>query len=342
MAGEARAAPPDLAWLAALEDEPYRFGFYVALRRLECCYRDRPRLGSAPRPADSPVRLGQEPSLDFPPATLASFSAGKGEGPHRLLVRFLGLFGPNGPLPLHLTEYARDRLRNADDRTFARFADVFHDRVLALFFRAWAASQPTVSLDRADEDRFGAYLASLFGLGMPQLRERDAWPDIAKLHYAGHLASQSRHPDGLASMIGDYFGVCARVVELVGEWLVLSESTRLYLGTRRESGRLGLSTVIGARVWERQHKFRIVLGPVGFRDYTRLLPGGDSLARLIALVRNYVGDQFSWDLQIVLRRTEVPGLELGRLGQLGWTTWLHAREPTRDADDLLLQAQHYA
>ena len=104
MAGEARAAAPDLAWLAALEDEPYRFGFFVALRQLECTYRDRPRLGSATRPVDSPVRLGQEPSLDFPPATLASFHAGKGDDPHRLLVHFLGLFGPNGPLPLHLTE----------------------------------------------------------------------------------------------------------------------------------------------------------------------------------------------------------------------------------------------
>lgn len=342
MAGEARAAAPDLAWLAALEDEPYRFGFFVALRQLECTYRDRPRLGSATRPVDSPVRLGQEPSLDFPPATLASFHAGKGDDPHRLLVRFLGLFGPNGPLPLHLTEYARDRLRNADDRTFTAFADVFHDRVLALFFRAWAASQPTVSLDRADDDRFGVHLASLFGLGMLELRDRDAWPDSAKLHYAGHLATQSRHPDGLASMVADYFGLPARVVELVGEWLVLAESTRLYLGTRRESGSLGQSTVIGARVWERQHKFRIVLGPVGLRDYTRLLPGGASLARLVALVRNYVGDQFGWDLQLVLRRDEVPPLRLGRLGQLGWTTWLHARKPTRDADDLLLQAQHHA
>jgi type VI secretion system protein ImpH len=342
MADEARATPPDLAWLAALEAEPYRFGFFAALRRLECMYADRPRIGAATRPAESALRLGQEPSLDFPPATLAAFRAGKGTEPHRLLVRFLGLFGPHGPLPLHLTEYARDRLRNADDRTFAYFADVFHDRVLALFFRAWAASQPTVSLDRAGEDRFGVHLASLLGLGMPELRDRDAWPDFAKLHYAGHLASQSRHPDGLASMIGDYFGLSARIVELVGEWLVLSESTRLYLGARPESGCLGLSTVIGARVWERQHKFRVVLGPVGLRDYTRLLPGGDSLARLIALVRNYVGDQFSWDLQLVLRRDEVPRLELGRLGRLGWTTWLHAREPARDADDLLLQAQHYA
>jgi type VI secretion system protein ImpH len=44
----------------------------------------------------------------------------------------------------------------------------------------------------------------------------------------------------------------------------------------------------------------------------------------------------------VLRRVEVPPLALGRAGRLGWTTWLHAREPTRDARDLVLQAQRYA
>jgi type VI secretion system protein ImpH len=342
MAGEAGTAPSRLGWLAALEAEPYRFDFYLVLRRLECLHRDRPRLGTAARAADSPVRLGQEPSLDFPAENLAAFRAGDANRAHRLVVRFLGLFGPNGPLPLHLTEYARDRLRNADDRTFVRFADVFHDRAIALFYRAWAAAQPSVSLDRPDDDRFGVFLASLIGLGMPALRDRDAWPDAAKLHYAGHLGCQSRHADGLASMIRDVFGLPAEVQELVGEWLPLPEESRLHLGTRRDSGCLGQSTVIGARVWQRQHKFRVVLGPVGLDDYLRLLPGGESLPTLAAVVRNYTGEQFSWDLRLVLRRTEVPPLALGRAGRLGWTTWLHAREPTRDAGDLVLQAQRYA
>ena len=341
MAVETGPAPARLEWLRALEREPYRFDFFLALRQLECLHRDLPRLGTAPRAADAPVRLGQEPSLDFPPATVASFRAG-GAGTQRLAVRFMGLFGPNGPLPLHLTEYARDRVRNADDRAFASFADIFHDRTIALFFRAWAGAQPTVSLDRAEQDRFGVYVASLLGVGMPAFRDRDAWPDFAKLHYVGHLANQSRHADGLASVIRDYFDLPARVAEFVGEWLSLPAESRMHLGTRRDSGCLGQSTVIGARVWERQHKFRIVLGPMGYLDYARMLPGGTSLPRLAALVRNYVGDQFSWDLQPVLRRAEVPRLELGRLGQLGWTTWLHAGAPTRDADDLLLRAQLYA
>lgn len=69
-------------------------------------------------------------------------------------VRFFGMLGPNGPLPLHLTEYARSRSIHAGDQTLVRFLDIFHHRFMALFYRAWAQAQPTVSLDRPGEDRF--------------------------------------------------------------------------------------------------------------------------------------------------------------------------------------------
>ncbi|MBE0618104.1 MAG: type VI secretion system baseplate subunit TssG, partial [Proteobacteria bacterium] len=172
MADTPRAATDDVEFFQALEREPYRFGFFQALRRLECAYRDKSRLGETARPAGDPVRLGQEPSLTFAPSTLASFSTG-GEGrPSRLEILFLGLFGPNGPLPLHLTEYARSRLRNYDDPTFARFADLFHHRLLSLFYRAWANAQPVVQFDRPESDRFALYVGALCGLGMPSVRGR--------------------------------------------------------------------------------------------------------------------------------------------------------------------------
>ena len=56
---------------------PYSFGFFQALRRLECVYAERPRLGTAPRPSDEPIRLGQKVSLSFAPATLADFRPGR-------------------------------------------------------------------------------------------------------------------------------------------------------------------------------------------------------------------------------------------------------------------------
>ncbi len=341
MAGETGTTPPAVAWLQSLAEAPHAFGFFTALRRLECLHRERPRLGQATRAADVPVRLTQQASLDFAPATLTAFRPGSGEAPHRLEVAFLGLFGPNGPLPIHLTEYARERQRSYGDPTFLQFANIFHHRVLELFYRAWAAPRPTVSLDRPDVDRFGDYLASLVGIGMPDLRNRDALSDLAKLHYAGHFSCQSRHPDGLCDMVRDFFGLPARIVEAVGDWLELPIEGRCRLGESTDTGTLGQTVVIGAEVWSRQHKFRLVLGPVSYRDYLRFLPIGGSLARLAAMVRNYAGDQFSWDVNLVLRREEVPSVRLGKVGHLGWTTWLHTAARKSDADDLKLRATRY-
>ena len=189
---------------------------------------------------------------------------------------FLGLFGPQGPLPLHLTDYVRQRIHNAKDPTFARFADVFHHRILSLFYRAWASSRPTVNFDRPDSDRFGDRVAATFGLGTPSLRGRDAVPDIGKLHYAGHLACQTRHAEGLTALLTDFFRLPVALDEFVGHWLMLPEDCRWRLGESPDTGAMGLTATIGGRVWDRQYKFRLVFGPLGIDDFERMLPGGDT------------------------------------------------------------------
>ena len=151
-------------FLEALAASPYRYDFYQTMRLLECLWGDQPRWGTAPRPADEPVRLGQAPDLSFAPTAIASFDAGGDQARPRLTVYFGGLFGPNGPLPQHLTEYARERLRNAGDPTFCRFLDLFHHRFLALFYRAWAQAQPHVSRDRPEADHFAGFVASFIGV----------------------------------------------------------------------------------------------------------------------------------------------------------------------------------
>jgi type VI secretion system protein ImpH len=331
-----RIAPDAVDLFRRIAAAPETFGFFQTLRRIESAHRDRPRLGASHRPSQEAVRLGQEPSLVFAPATLAALEPAARMRPPRLISRFLGLFGPNGPLPLHLTEYARDRLRNLRDPTFVRFADLFHHRMLSLFFRAWAASQPAVNYDRPETDRFALYVGALFGIGMPSLRRRDAMPDLAKLHFAGHLAAQTRHPDGLQAIISAFFTMRANIREFVGEWMYLPTETYSILGSPETCG-LGVSATVGARVWGCHQKFRVIAGPMSFSDYRRLLPGGSSLARLVAIIRNYLGNALSWDVNLVLRRDEVPELRLGQLGQLGWTTWLGHRTKPTDADDLKLK-----
>jgi type VI secretion system protein ImpH len=319
--------------LRALARTPHRFDFFDVLRRLECAYPGSARLGRAARSSDEPIRLGQEPSLEFAPSTLATFAPSSGDKPPRLSVHFLGLLGPSGPLPIHLTDYARDRARNVGDFALVRFLDVFHHRILALFYRAWADAQPTVSFDRPAEDRFATYLGSLLGLGMPSLRDRDECPDRAKLYFAGRLAAQPRNCEGLTAMVGAFFGLPVKIEEFVGEWLALPAEARWRLG---RGAFLGQSTVAGARTWQRQSKFRIVFGPLHEGDFHSLLPGAARLRRLTALVRNYVGDSLNWDVRLHLEDRVRRPFALGCAARLGWTTWLGPCRQGERRQDVIL------
>ncbi len=324
---------------ALLEEKPYRFGFFQLLRRFECLHRDRPRIGEASNLSDEYFRLGQDASLAFAPSTLSSYTRGPNGRPPRFGVYFLGLFGPNGPLPLHLTEFARSRSRNFNDPTFERFADIFHHRILSLFYRAWSQAQPAASFDRPESDRFGEYVASLFGLGMPAFKERDAAPDLAKLYYAGHFSLQTKTASGLEDLLADYFEVPVAIEEFRGSWVEIPEPEWLRMGESEATGTLGVSAIVGSRVWDQQLKFRTVCGPMGFEDYERLLPSSPSLPRMSALIRTYIGDELIWDLQLILAHEEIPEIQLGHAGRLGWTTWLINEVPTEDADDFVIESE---
>lgn len=337
MGAQAGTSADTLSFLRMMEESPYRHDFFMALRRLESMYPDKPRFGQAARPVDEPIRLGQEPSMAFAPSTIADFKVGDNKRPHKLSEFFFGLFGPQGPLPLHLTEYARDRERNEDDPTFRAFADIFHHRLLMLFYRAWANSRPAVSLDRPEPRRIDTYVGSVFGIGAPEFRERDSLPDAAKLHMAGRFAMQTRPAEGVLAILQEFFSLSFQLVEFVGEWLHLSRKDWICLGRPGSAGTLGKDAVIGSSVWNCQHKFRIVCGPLRFDDFSRLLPGEESLVRLRDSVRNYVGFSVDWDLNLVLAGADVPQLNLGKSGLLGLTTWLGKKQTDLNVDDVLVR-----
>ena len=371
MADSDRASSHPVTLHEQLESEPYAFDFYQAVRRMDCQHPDKPRTGESVRLADDPVRFGQEPTLEFAPATLQSFERRKSAVP-RLVQRFFGMFGPHGAMPIHITEYVRERIRNHGDFTLRRFFDIFHHRMIALFYRAWARVRPTVSFDQPNSDRFGDYIGSLFGLGMRSLADRDAFPDLPKRHFAGLMSCQTHHAEGLLAILSGYFRLPVQLQEYIGQWIELPENCRCLLG--QSAAGLGVNTTVGSHAWDCQQKFRLIFGPLRLDDYYRMLPGGSSksssveigqhtqvsaggaprsmlelwqhvarasgvsLDRLKAAVRSYTGDELQWDLQLILKKQETPPLGLGIVGRLGWSSWLIRDPMPRDPDDLVLDA----
>jgi type VI secretion system protein ImpH len=326
------------AWLVEVTQSPHRFDFYQVMRRFASAHPHLPLLGEALRPVDEPLRVAQPAELDFAPAEIHGLERRAGSPP-RLMQRAFGLLGPNGVLPLHLTEYARERALHHGDATFQRFLDMLTHRYALLFYRAWAEAQPAVSLDRPGNKSYFNRLGALVGVGLASLQDRDALPDVSKLYFAGRLSRQTRDAEGLLAWCRIEFDVPVAIEQWCGHWMPLARAERSRLG-RRDGALLGRSTVLGSSVWDVQHKFRITMGPLRLDRYRRLLPGGADLARLQALVRHWVGLEFEWDLRLVLARDDVPRCQLGAGGSaLGHTAWLgHYRRP-RDADDLCIDVE---
>jgi type VI secretion system protein ImpH len=331
---------------AALRELPHAHDFFALLRRVEGLHPQFPRFGRALRPSQEALRLGQEPEFDFAPAALATFDMAieaRGGAAPRLGVRFFGLLGPQGPMPLHLTEFVRERLRYRNDPTPARFLDIFHHRLLTLFYRTWAQSQPAVQHDRPRDDRYAVWLGAICGLSAAAHTQGTLSPQ-ARLFQAGLLGSRSRHPEGLMKLLSQYFAVPVRIEQNVAHWLPLEEADRSRLGHARNraarglgvTAALGSSATAGRRVRDRQYKFRIALGPLTMDQYRSFLPGGEAWLRLRDWVCQYAGLDMLWDVQLCLARAELPAPRLGSGLALGVATWV-GRSLPHDRADLRLR-----
>ena len=321
------------ATLQLWADSPWKFDYFAVMRRLEATAQSSPRWGRALLPSAEPIRVGQEPSLAFAPASFSRFEAATAHSPPRLRQQFFGYIGPNGPLPVHLSDYIQERVQNFGDPTWLAFLDAFTHRFALHFYRAWTQSRPAVSLDRPDEDNFRHHIGALVGVGTAGRQGRDAIHDDARLHFSGWLGRQVRTADGVESVLKAYFGVPVRLEKWVGHWMPLSAGDLTRLGRTSLCG-LGTGAMLGRQVWDRQHRVRLHLGPLTLAQYRLFLPGGSARAVLLQWMLQLLGDELYWDVLLVLQKDEVPTTLLGTQARMGWTSWLGQQPRVRDAADV--------
>lgn len=298
--------------------EPWAHDLLATLRQVERSQPERPRIGDSATRREDGVTLGQEPFLAFPSSTIAAADR-DGTGRMRLFVRFLGLMGPQGALPLGVTDEAHGWLLERDD-AFPRFLDVFNHRFLQLFFRAWADARPIAQHEHPEADRFEAYVGSAVGLGSPAFRGLDTVPDASKLAFAGLLAPAVRSGSRLRNAIEGLFGCRVEVEEFVGTFLVFEPGERSLLGRRNAT--LGQDALLGQSVYSVEDRIRLCIFAADLAEYESLLPGGARCRMLADLVLFYLGDELDWDVELSLPVEAVVPTRLGASGKLGYTSWL--------------------
>jgi type VI secretion system protein ImpH len=324
----------------SLVQEPYRFDFFQAVRLLARMFPGRQVVGRFSNPRDEVVRLGVNPGMAFPASQVQEIETSL-DGPVKMRVNFMGLIGPLGVLPVPYSEMVLERMR-ARDNTTRDFFDIFHHRMISLFFQAWEKYRFTMAYERGERDLFSRHLLATIGLDTPGLENRQNVSDDSLLFYSGLLSLEARSALGLRQILLDYFGVPVEIDQFVGAWYALEPEAQCALDeSGRDSESLGFGCVVGDEVWDQQSRVRIRLGPLELADYQGFLPGGDAHRALRALTAFYAGSEFDLELQLILRRDAVPPCELAgaepEAPLLGWTSWMKSAPFHRDPGETILE-----
>jgi type VI secretion system protein ImpH len=323
-----------------LRAEPFCFEFFQAVRLLERMSPDKMAVGEFARPADEVVRFRSYPTLSFPASEIQSLAEGH-PGQAAMTVNFMGLIGASGALPTHYTELVVGRIL-ARDHTLQDFFDVFHHRIISLFFQAWLKYRFQFRIERGEFDPFSHYLLDLIGLGTEGLQDRQALADDSLLYYSGLLAQQPRSATALRLLLGDYFQAPVEIEQFVGAWYHLDENAQCcFEQGPAETRQLGVGAVVGDEIWEPQARVRIVLGPLRLARYLDFLPTGTAFAPLRDITRLFSGDEIDFEVQLILDRRDAPHCELGAEGEtapmLGFLSWAKSKPVDRDPADTILQ-----
>jgi len=317
---------------------PWKLSFAGLLRHLSAQRRDLPPVGQASLPRDEAFRIGQQAALTFAPREIAQVQSKSG----RLKVQLfgLGMLGPNGALPIHLTEIVRERSEAHRDSTTADFLDLFHHRAITQFYDAWARSQSAAGLDRRDDEVFSRYIGWLSGCEGEEIA-RSPLPAHARLAASAHQVREARNPDGIVTTLSHFFRVPVRLDEYVLHWVAIDPAEHCRLGNPGASGVMGQGAMLGEMVPDRQQKFRLVIGPLALQQYLNFTPNGRDLPTLVEWVRSFVGHEFFWEVELQVIPDAAPPAILGSQERLGWSTWLG--EPARSGTitGMVFEPEHY-
>jgi type VI secretion system protein ImpH len=333
-----------------LLDEPYRFEFFQAVRLLELALSKEADGEHAQH-----VSFRNSLSLSFPPSEIQAAMAFDRDNTAlkdksartraladgsmdrvEITPAFFGLLGGQGALPLAYTEQIAGREQTHRDYAAREFFDIFSNRATALFYAAWKKYRLPLHYETDRDERYLPLLLALAGVSQEQTRsELQGGPGaLFDEAIAGYALAARHRPSSAAYLqhtLSDYFGVPVRVEQFIGRWYDVPPDQLTVLGEINAT--LGATALAGERVWQRDMRARLVIGPLSKKEYEAFLPCGGHSQALERMLTLLAGLTLEYEVSLVLRREEVAPSRLGAGARLGWDAFLCTEEARQDRDD---------
>lgn len=335
--------------------QPHRFEYFQAVRMLELWLKKHgaPQEGAVA----NFLRFQNSTSLAFPASQLESLqpeprdmaidARSLGEALKsaqlryiRITPAFMGFLGNSGTLPAHYTERIAAHALYQKDEGPRAFLDTFSNRALALFYEAWRKYRLELKYQLHGKDEFLPLLLSLAGMHSPSLRRRlsdggDGVLDESMAYFATAIRQRPASAVQIARVLSEYFCQSIRVEQFIGAWYDVPAGQQTMLGMTNAV--LGGGAMAGERVWQRDLRMRLVVGPLDLEGYESFLPGGKAARALESMVTMFTGLALEYEVQLVLRAEEVQGARLDddrSGGRLGWDSFLVTEAQQQDRSDV--------
>ncbi|HSD36568.1 MAG TPA: type VI secretion system baseplate subunit TssG [Rhodocyclaceae bacterium] len=361
---------PDPGVIERLREAPYRFEFFQAVRVLVAHFRTQKKGESGHHVDEDPVgehiRFANSLNIGFAPSEIEALRFDYPEGVEQavawpqlaktpesthitratLTPAFMGLTGNHGTLPRSYTEQIISREIINRDRATRAFLDIFSNRAIALFYRAWEKYRLYFGYERNRRERFLPMMLSLVGAGGESLQEKVCNTSQTLLaetlaYYAGALRQSARPAHLIERIVADYFRVPVKLHQFAGRWHVLPPEQTTCLGIGNNE--LGVDTACGDRMWQTQTSFSLDIGPLKREEFERFLPGGEAARAIGSLLAMLSGITLDCTVRPILRKEDVRPTQLHAEhgnARLGYNTWMLTRMTHEHRSDVAYEVTH--
>ncbi|MET0404324.1 MAG: type VI secretion system baseplate subunit TssG [Cystobacter sp.] len=341
MASAERHPDALVAASAALAPRVHHLAFFPLVAYLERLTRGAARVGELGPVLQEQIRFRHDPSLGFSSGDVSGMALRQVPAHEddvlarrplfEVVTSFLGLTGAVSPLPMYVAE---EVAQEDPDRPVRReFLDLFHHRLLSLFYRIESRYRVTTELTSACDDQWSRRLLALAGFDTFDEHARNSkLPAWKMLRIVPILASHVRTAEKLEMALQDVLGETlgsARVTvhQFVGRWVEID--ARMELG--RANHQLGRNTLLGGRAFDRMGRFQIEIGPLPPQTWRRLMPEGDLYPMAREVVSLCVRDPLEYTFELFLSESVQHTFQLARKepSRLGRDTWLGTNRQNR-------------
>lgn len=292
--------------IEALTIRASRIEFVTLVEHLEHLFGEHPAVGTAARVEDEPLRFRHDASLIFHSSDVVRLRF-LASGRYELTTTFLGATGSVSPLATFFTE---DLLRAdaQDGAQLGAFYDLFHHRLLALFYRAKQRGRPAFRRSALGTDATTRRAAAFVGL--PAARSHEPVSPTKLLGRARTFATRPGSLPALQSALDLAFpGIPIHLVDFVPRPMQVGASHRLRVG--RSNHQLGHSARLGRSLTGPAEALRICVGPVDRATFDAFLVGGIEHTRVRELVDQVSGGLHHFELELATHPGEELRAQLG-------------------------------